>query len=116
MTISTYFNRTVLFFCKHVLMYLILKAFQINIIIVVLLQLYCYIVYVTVYYILTQGGFAFSPQLCVTRFLHVLVAEYLLQRTYDEHLFGVGPLDHVNRPRAGTRPPSVLCPRRLSGL
>lgn len=44
----------------------------------------------------------------MTRFLYVLVAEYLLQRAYDEHLFGVGPLDHVNRPRAGTQPPSVL--------
>lgn len=36
----------------------------------------------------------------MVRLFHVLVAEDLLQRAYNEHLFGVGPLDHDNRSRA----------------
>lgn len=50
--------------------------------------------------VLTESGLAFFPQFGVTRFLDILVAEDLFQRTYDEHLFGAGPLDHINRPRA----------------
>lgn len=49
---------------------------------------------------LTESGLAFLPQFGVTRFLDILVAEDLFQRTYDEHLFGAGPFDHINRPRA----------------
>lgn len=57
--------------------------------------------------LLTQGRLTFLPQLGVVRFFHVLVAENLLQRAYDEHLFGVGPLDHVNRPRGARATISV---------
>jgi len=57
--------------------------------------------------VLTQGGLAFFSQLGVLRLPYVLVAQYLLQRAYDEHLFGVGPLDHVNRGQRWGRPPSA---------
>lgn len=40
----------------------------------------------------------------MVRLLDVPVAENLLQRAYNEHLFGVGSLDHVNRPRRRRRP------------